>query len=618
MCFLSQLTGSANLEVLAESAQILTSQPEDLTAEEVTMAAQIADTLLSSVNVSQSVREAAVATVSQILNADPPDNNQENSATLSLTRTLSSLSVNLSLISDQFDSKLVQPNIAVQSAQISAADTRGVQFTALSGTSGSFVADHIQLDTNTSADPDFIADAVVHLQFPPGGAAGGLQTPSNVSVGFVLYQNDHFFRSQRYRRRRASVRVLSATVGGLEPQQVQMLFRPTLLNGMSLWDFSCVFWNYTLDDWSTAGCWKGNASDGVLRCYCNHTTNFAALWSFKENYEYAEALDMLSKVGLYLSFLGLVVTIIHHITDNVNRGEWKNYRNTQIALLSIWFSLLAFIITFLSGVTNSQKTDLQQNAVDDDAVRNTETNDVPDSDEYVAADSGACSAVTALLHFFLLATFTWNSVYATQEVLLFRKKRQNLPPYWSPLSATIGWGVPAVIVAITLAIAYRVKNPLGYRQEEFCWLAALDKSKEFDFGKPMFWGFLLPIGLILIYNIVLLVLVSRTDTAFKSIRKFLNSFSLAVLLGLSWTLGYLVLVTTGTAHVVVSIIFCLCTTTQGLLIFILFTAIRPSFRGRVSRSVRIISSVNIQLKQFKYNVQRDWTSSNESYKVRID
>ncbi|TDG96003.1 hypothetical protein EPR50_G00235060 [Perca flavescens] len=462
------LTSSADLETLAASAQMLTSQPEDLTAEEVTTAAQIADTLLSSVNVSQSVREAAVATVNQIIYAGAKQQQR-------YSQTLSSLSVDLSLISDQFDSKLVQPNIAIQSAQIAAADTRESssprcqvtiisQSAASQGTSGSFVADRIQLNTPAvTVETDFIADTIVHLKFP--------QTLSNVSVGFVLYQNDHFFRSRRYRRRRASVRVLSAKVSGVEPQQVQMLFRPM---------------------------------------------------SFRENYEYAEELDTFSIVGLTFSILGLVVTIIHHITD---KSEQKNYRNSQLALLSIWLSLLAFIITFLSGVTNRR-----QYGGDDDALLDTETNGVLDSDEHVAADGGPCSVVTALLHFFLLATFTWNSVYATQLVLLFRKNLPLYLPYWTLLSATIGW--------------------------------ALDKSKDFDFGKPMFWGFLLPIGLILIYNIVLLVLVSRKDTAFKSIRKFLNIFSLAVLLGLSWTLGYLVLVTTGTAHLVLSILFCLCNTTQ--------------------------------------------------------
>lgn len=43
-----------------------------------------------------------------------------------------------------------------------------------------------------------------------------------------------------------------------------------------------------------------------------------------------------------------------------------------------------------------------------------------------------------------------------------------------------------------------------------CWLAGVDQNKQFDFAKPMFWGFLLPVGLILVYNIVLLVVTALT------------------------------------------------------------------------------------------------------------
>ncbi|XP_054880369.1 adhesion G-protein coupled receptor G7-like [Poeciliopsis prolifica] len=145
-------------------------------------------------------------------------------------------------------------------------------------------------------------------------------------------------------------------------------------------------------------------------------------------------------------------------------------------------------------------------------------------------------------------------------------------------------------MAITLATTYRVENPLAYRQEEFCWLAALDLNNHFSLGKPMFWAFIVPLGLVLLYNAVLLGLISlttcRVDRRLTSTKrsplaqKFLISFSLAVLLGLSWTLGYLVLVTMGTAHLACSILFCLCTTTQGLQIFILFTARTRSFRSQ--------------------------------------
>ncbi|XP_033182358.1 adhesion G-protein coupled receptor G7-like [Anabas testudineus] len=168
----------------------------------------------------------------------------------------------------------------------------------------------------------------------------------------------------------------------------------------------------------------------------------------------------------------------------------------------------------------------------------------------------------------------------------------------------------------------------------------------------MFWGFLLPVGLILIYNIVLLVLISlaacRADSKLSRYhrktrhylsgpqglrgpykgtetnstkhwtwtKKFLTSFSLTVLLGLSWTLGYLVLVTTGHSHLVFSIFFCLCTTTQGFQIFILFTARTRTFRATVSKSVQYVSSVNIPLHKTKYSFTNSWdtTTTCESYR----
>ncbi|KAK2917242.1 hypothetical protein Q8A73_003988 [Channa argus] len=620
------LTSAADLETLASSTQILTSKPEELTAENVTAAAQIVNTLLLSPNATESVRVAAVATVSQLLNASVPDNTEENDATVGLTLTLDQLSVNLSSSLNASQSQVVQPNLVVQSAQIPAVDTQGVQFTSLTGTSGSFVANRIQLNTNASkavVENGFIADALIYIRFP--AAAGSRQQPSNVSLGFVLYQNDRFFRSSLYRSRRTSVRVLSASVRGQErsvvPQHVEMMFRPTVMNGTSLYDFACVFWNYSLEDWSTVSCSKGNASDGVLRCFCNHTTNFAALWSIREKYEYAEALGVISIVGLSISIVGLIITIIHHIKVKFWRKSHKHQdMNAKLTLLCIYVSLLAFIITFLSGVNNPSRQDDAQAEIG-------EANIIPGSDEHVDPDRGSCSAVAALLHFFLLATFMWNSVYGTQLLLLIQTMHRSLSSYWTLVSFAVGWGVPAIVMVITLAATYSVENPLGYRQEEFCWLAALSKDKQFHFGKPMFWGFLLPIGLILIYNMVLLVLVSvttcRTDPKLTSThqrslkKKFLTSFSLAVILGLSWTLGYLVLASTGHLHLVFSILFCLCTTTQGFQIFILFTARTPSFRAAVSRFFHHVSSVNIPLRTTRYsftNCSGDTSRGTESYR----
>ncbi|XP_047432931.1 adhesion G-protein coupled receptor G7-like isoform X1 [Mugil cephalus] len=584
------LNSTEDLETLASSTQILTSTPENLTAEEVTTAVQITNTLLRSPNPTESVRVAAVATVSQLLNASLPDDAEAQDSALQLTETLDELSVNLN------SSQVVQPNLVVQSTQVPTGDTQGVQFTVLTGISGSFESERIKLNTNASeVEESPESDVLIYIRFSAEKPVR--QNPSDLSLGFVLYQNDRFFQSNLYRRTKATIRVLSSRVKGKDgdvvPEQVDLMFTPKLIKGTTLHDYSCVFWDYTLKDWSTVGCWKGSSSDGLMRCSCNHTTNFAALWSFKEDYQYAEALDVISIVGLSFSILGLVVTIIHHLTESFYRksGDRQNNLNSKLALLSICVCLLAFIITFLSGVNNGPME------------AENKFNEILDSDHHKVPDQGPCTAVTALLHFFLLATFTWTSIYGTQLVLLVRTLARSLPSHWTSFSLVVGFGVPAVVMAVTLGVTYSMENPLGYRQEEFCWLAALDENKHFDVSKPMFWGFVLPVGLILVYNTVLLVLVSmttcRTDPKLTSTRqwslwkKFLVCFSLVVMLGLSWSLGFMVLFTTGKTHFIFSILFCLCTTTQGFQVFILFTARTKSFRAVMHSSLhRVTNATN--------------------------
>lgn len=139
------------------------------------------------------------------------------------------------------------------------------------------MSNRIHLNTNTSTvENGYIADALVYVRFPAGKysmweilynrvlysmwicastkhsprvvlqnchwmtscdnqcvslpGVNAHQKPSDVSLGFVLYQNDHFFKSRLYRNQRATIRVLSASIRGQQssvvPQHVEMLFRP--------------------------------------------------------------------------------------------------------------------------------------------------------------------------------------------------------------------------------------------------------------------------------------------------------------------------------------------------------------------------------------------------------
>nr|XP_029507397.1 adhesion G-protein coupled receptor G7-like [Oncorhynchus nerka] len=270
-------SSSGDLLELAFSTQILTSQPERLSADNITTAAQIANTLLQSANITEDIAVAAVTTISQLLNASE-ESTQERDAVQNLTETLEMFSL------DQHNnvSLVVQPNLVVQSVQVPS-DTVGIQFTALTGRSGNFVANRIRLNTNTSeliADEGGATDVQIVIEFTPVLRSKN----TNYSIGFVLYQNDRFFRSRAFRASPGtSRRVISANLGQVSGLHVEMLFKPTAVPNTSLYDFACVSWNYTLKDWSTFGCYKVNHSADGLRCFCNHTTNFAVLMEITQN-----------------------------------------------------------------------------------------------------------------------------------------------------------------------------------------------------------------------------------------------------------------------------------------------------------------------------------------------
>ncbi|MBN3303515.1 AGRG7 protein, partial [Amia calva] len=413
-------------------------------------------------------------------------------------------------------------------------------------------------------------------------------------IGFVLYQNDKFFRSRAHRGNLVSTRrVISGNIRGGMLNVVELLFGQQVVPNFNLHDYSCVFWNYSTTDWSTNGCSKGKDPFGYLKCQCNHTTNFAVLMTFRQNYTYSKPLEVISYVGCGLSIAGLSLTILYQIVTRKTRKT-----TPTVLLVSVCMSMLMFNIVFIAGISNTnQETQIRTNSTE---------NVLPNSDIYIEPDKGPCTAVAALLHFFLLASFTWALLYAVQVYMILVNVFSQPPQHFGLITIAVGWGFPAVVVAITLAVLYRVENPLDYRQEEFCWLAALDREGKFDFKKPMLWAFLLPVALILIFNMVLLVRVTlelcRSNPNLNStkknsyLKKFLSSLSVAVVLGVSWVLGYLLLIDHDQSSVVFSYIFCILNSTQGLQIFILFTVRTSLFKKKVSEIINSTSGPEIYLR----------------------
>ncbi|XP_067897079.1 adhesion G-protein coupled receptor G7 isoform X2 [Heterodontus francisci] len=560
---------------IAAAAQILTSEPHVLTPENISFAAQIVQRVLNQSDILDSFEAAflAITTISQLLNVNEtafdPMNKEIFNITQSLTEILGDVLTDLEIDFSQ----VVQPNLAVSSIILESGKTHGIMLSILKGCDDTLVSKRIELNTNVTK---FLLNTNAEVQMFVNVSTNHTQ---DGKLGFILYQNDKFFQSKVHRStNNQSRRVISGNIVEGILNGVELLFNPKYNSTeYFIHDHACVFWDYSVDDWNTAGCTKSTDEFGYLRCQCNHTTNFAVLMSFRQNYTYTEPLNIVSYVGCGFSIAGLTITIAFQIIT-------RQARKTSLTwvTVSLCTSMLMVNLIFISAINNP-------NALNEKSAANNTENIILPSDRSSPPEVYSCTAAAAILHYFLMATFTWSGLYGAQMYVLLVHVFKPLPQHFLIWISVVGWGLPAVIVVTTLAATYKTDNALNYRQEEFCWLSGLDLHGNLDLSKPMLWGFLIPVGILLLFNLVMFALVTTLVLFNKdhgtcsakqatSAKKMMGSLSVAVVLCLTWSLGYLMLIERDETQAVFSFFFCALNATQGLQIFILFTARRKAFQ----------------------------------------
>ncbi|XP_068749309.1 adhesion G protein-coupled receptor L4-like [Montipora capricornis] len=113
-------------------------------------------------------------------------------------------------------------------------------------------------------------------------------------------------------------------------------------------DRECVFWNLSESKWSGDGCYVNfTPGSSETACVCNHLTHFAVLMDLTNAKPFQadrKLLEILTYVGLGLSILGSVITIISHwvLTERISP-----LFQIRVSLMS---SLLTAQITFLGGI----------------------------------------------------------------------------------------------------------------------------------------------------------------------------------------------------------------------------------------------------------------------------
>ncbi|XP_042586201.1 adhesion G-protein coupled receptor D2 [Cyprinus carpio] len=315
----------------------------------------------------------------------------------------------------------------------------------------------------------------------------------------------------------------------------------------------CSFWDFDLmpegGGWSTKGCTFISTKNNSTSCFCNHTTNFALLLQISEvqpNPDHQTGLQIFSLIGSGVSLCGLIFTFILFVAVGVPKSDRTTVHKNLIVALAVAQLLLIF-------------------------------------SDWAEGNQEACWLVTALLHLFFLSSFCWMLV----EGLLLWSKVVSVnisEERWMKLYYVLGWGVPVVIVAVTLAATLD-----RYKAQQYCWLN-LQSHVIWAFAGPVL--FVLAVNAVVLFRVVMVTVASarrRAKMLTPSSDSKLHTLDLTwaatrpvlillPVLGLTWLCGVLVHLS-----VVVAYLFITLNAFQGLYIFLVYAVYNSEVRNAIRR-----------------------------------
>ncbi|XP_034401345.1 adhesion G protein-coupled receptor L3 [Cyclopterus lumpus] len=327
---------------------------------------------------------------------------------------------------------------------------------------------------------------------------------------------------------------------------------------------NCSFWSYSkrtmMGIWSTQDCRLLATNRTHTSCSCTHLTSFAVLMAHvevkKADSMHDLLLDVITWVGILLSLVCLLICIF---TFCFFRGLQSD-RNTIHKNLCI--SLFIAESLFLVGINRA--------------------------DQPIA-----CAVFAALLHFFFLAAFTWMFLEGVQLYIMlvevFESEHSRTKYFY-----LAGYGVPAVIVAVSAAVDYR-----SYGTDRVCWLR-LDTY--------FIWSFIGPATLIIMLNVIFLGIALYKMFHHTAILKpdsgcldnindmnvgspsppssrswVIGAIALLCLLGLTWAFGLMYI---NESTVIMAYLFTIFNSLQGMFIFIFHCILQKKVRKEYGKCLR--------------------------------
>ncbi|XP_058884007.1 uncharacterized protein LOC117405720 [Acipenser ruthenus] len=380
-------------------------------------------------------------------------------------------------------------------------------------------------------------------------------------VQFSFYEKSTVFVDKSNPNRLLNSYVIGASVSNLSIVNLQQSVIITLKNTRPVQENStavCVFWDSTINQgkggWNEKGCTVLKNTTNETVCGCNHLTSFAVLMDLSRSNqtdpEQLRILTFITYIGCGISAIFLSVTLVTYLSFEKIRKDYPSKILIQLCTALLFLNLVFLIDSWIALYK-----------------------DVP----------GLCVAVAVFLHYFLLASFTWMGLEAFHMYLALVKVFNTYVRKYMLKFCIVGWGVPAVVVAIVIAISRENYGLSSYGKypdnslDEFCWIKS---NIAFYVSVVGYFSviFLLNMGMFIVVLVQLCRIKNQkhhTSQRGSSFRDIKSVAGLTFLLGITWGFAFFAW---GDVQLAFMYLFAIFNTLQGFFIFVFHCAAKENVR----------------------------------------
>uniref|UniRef100_A0A9J7XTI6 Adhesion G-protein coupled receptor G2-like n=1 Tax=Cyprinus carpio carpio TaxID=630221 RepID=A0A9J7XTI6_CYPCA len=318
---------------------------------------------------------------------------------------------------------------------------------------------------------------------------------------------------------------------------------------------SCSSWDGKGElKWTTSGC--ETEINNTIKCSCSHLTFFAVLMSppdVNSTVPDLETLTFITSIGCGISMFFLAVALFMHFLLR----KAKSNQATKI-LMNMFVALSLLNVSFLSN----------------ESVANT-------------GDNAACVFIALLLHYSMLASFTWFFIQALHMYLWLIRQNVSITNYMRKITV-LGWAFPVpIVIAIASVGEYTtvILKATSGKISRMCWITNSYIHYIVNIGYyALVFVFTTGIFITILTKIVQARNIKATDGKRKTFRKQLMMvLSLFLLFGLTWSVAFF---SYGPMLIPSYYIFTVLNSLQGFFLFLYYYHIHNDAAGSFSDDPR--------------------------------